>query len=231
MKFALQGEIIFNKDASEAQKDIEEFIEQANAELFIKGVPQESLDDASKIISWNLEGNTLKVKIVSGRRGRAHDALLRMKKPLGQFLGKKYHLGIRKILVNTYKIDISLSGEPWVDDDTGIARMGEVDLGATVIDKILDMPYVSNSEMDENKLIIEFEELNESQLKKHVVDRILKFIKESVKTGSAGIGSTVEVTKPSDELTKKVTKIEPGTVVSTSPKQEFYFQLMKTIPY
>ncbi len=107
MKFTLQGEITFSKDAAEARKDIAEFIEQANTDLFLKGVPQDSLDDASKIVDWNLEGNSLKVEIVSGRRGRAHDALLRMKKPLGQLLGKKYHLGVRKIHVNTYKIDIS----------------------------------------------------------------------------------------------------------------------------
>ncbi|NYB27657.1 MAG: serine--tRNA ligase [Methanobacteriaceae archaeon] len=224
MKFTLQGEITFSKDAAEARKDIAEFIEQANTDLFLKGVPQDSLDDASKIVDWNLEGNSLKVEIVSGRRGRAHDALLRMKKPLGQLLGKKYHLGVRKIHVNTYKIDISLPGEPEADEDTGTIRKGEIDLGATVIDKILDMPYVSSSELTENKLRVEFEELNESQLKKHVVDRVLKFIKESVKTGPAGTESTVEVTKPSDELTKLVTKIEPGTIVSTSPQQEFYFK-------
>ena len=173
MEFTLQGEIIFSKEAEDAQKDIEEFIKQANQELFLKGIPQDSTDDASQIINWDLEGNTLKVKIVSGRRGRAHDALMRMKKPLGQILGSKYHLGVRKILVDDYKIDIPLPEKFKVDE---MVEKGEIDLGATIIDKILDMPYVSNSELTENKLIVEFEPLNESKLKKHVVDRVLKFI-------------------------------------------------------
>lgn len=221
MEFTLQGEIIFSKEAEDAQKDIEEFIKQANQELFLKGIPQDSTDDASQIINWDLEGNTLKVKIVSGRRGRAHDALMRMKKPLGQILGSKYHLGVRKILVDDYKIDIPLPEKFKVDE---MVEKGEIDLGATIIDKILDMPYVSNSELTENKLIVEFEPLNESKLKKHVVDRVLKFIQESVKAGPTGTQTSLEVTKPSDILTKQVTKIEPGTVVSTSPKQKFYFK-------
>jgi len=159
MNFTLQGEIVFSKDAEKAQKDIEGFIEEANQELFLKGIPQDSIRDASKIVDWNLEGNTLKVEIVSGRRGRAHDALLRMKKPLGQLLGSKYHLGVRKIHVSTYKIDIPLSKEPEIDEDTGMIQKGEVDLWATIIDRILDMPYVSHSELVEDKLRVEFEEI------------------------------------------------------------------------
>jgi seryl-tRNA synthetase len=223
MKFILQGEIILSKDAMEAYDDVEKFIKEANRDLFLKGIPQDSQEEASKIINWELEGNTLKVEIVSGRKGRAHDALLRMKKPLGQILGSKYHLGIRKILVNHYQIDISLPRGPEIDQETGMIKEGEIDLWATTIDKILDMPYVSHSEITGDNLRVEFEELNESHLKKHVVDRVLKFIKESVNSRPEGKPG-LEITKPSDELTKKVTKIEPGTVVSTSPKQEFYFK-------
>lgn len=218
MKFTLQGEIIFNKVAEEAREDVKKFIKQANQELFLKGIPQDQRDDASQIIKWKLEGNTLMIKMVSGRRGRAHDALLRMKKPLSQILGPKYHLGIRKIQVNLYVIEIELPKEPEIDETTGMIKKGEIDLWATLIDKIIDMPYVSHSEIADNRLIIEFRDLKESELRKHVVDRVLKFIKES-----AGTGPTLEVTKPSDILTKKVTKIEPGTVVSTSIKQKFLF--------
>jgi seryl-tRNA synthetase len=224
MKFELQGEIIFSKDAEEAAKDIEEFIKQANQDLFLKGIPKDQIEDASKIVEWNLAGNTLNLKIISGRRGRAHDALLRMKKPLSQLLGQEYHLGIRKIYVNQYQIEFPVPREPEVDETTGMIKKGEIDLWATLIDKIIDMPYVSHSEIADNKLVIEFEELKESVLRKHVVDRVLKFIRESVEIGPAGLEKSLEVTKPSDELTKQVTKIKPGTVISTSPKQEFSFQ-------
>lgn len=223
MKFTLKGEITFNKDASEAEEDIKEFIDEANKEIFLKGVPQDQKQDASKIVNWNLLGDKLEVEMKSGRRGRAHDAILRVKKPLTQLLGKKYRLGVRKIIAREYEIEIPIQREPEVDETTGIIKIGEIDLGATIIDKIVDMSYVSGAEIVDNKLIIKFEELNESELRKHIVDRVLKFIKESVPKHGEGELTLEEVTKPSDILTKQVTKIEPGTIVSTGQKQEFFF--------
>ena len=224
MKFTLDGEIIFSKNAEKTRKDIENFIEQSNKDLFLKGIPKDQEEDASKIIEWNLKENTLKLKIISGRRGRAHDALLRMKNPLTKLLGTKYHIGVRKIHVNTYKIELKLPREPKLDTTTGLIKVGEIDLWATLIDRIIDMPYVSHSEIIENKLIIKFENLKESELRKHVIDRVLKFIKESIDSKQAGLKSTVEVTQPSDILTTQVTKIEPGTIISTSSKQKFFFE-------
>jgi seryl-tRNA synthetase len=223
MKFILEGDVILNKEASEARDDIQNFIEQANQEIFQKGVPNDQREDASRIEQWNLESNTLHLKIVSGRRGRAHDAILRIKKPLTQLLGPKYHIGVRKIVVKDYQIEIPIVKEPKLDEKSGIIKVGEIDLDATIIDKIMDMPYVSDSEMVEDKIVIKFEELNESELRKHIVDRVLKFIKESGPESRTKVGSTVEVTKPTDILTKQVTKIEPGTVVSTSQKQKILF--------
>ena len=185
MRFTLEGEIIFSKNVEKALKDIEDFIKQSNQELFLKGVPEDQEEDASKIIEWNLEENALKLKIISGRRGRAHDALLRMKNPLTNLLGQKYHIGVRKIHVDTYEIMLQLPREPELDASTGLIKVGEVDLWATLIDRIIDMPYVSHSEIIENKLVIKFENLNESELRKHVVDRVLKFIKESLESSSA----------------------------------------------
>ncbi len=224
MRFTLDGEIIFSKNAENALKDIDNFIKESNQELFLKGIPEDQKEDASKIITWNLKDNTLKLKIISGRRGRAHDALLRMKNPLTNLLGQKYHIGVRKIHVNNYEIRLQLPRQPELDAVTGLIKVGEVDLWATIIDKIIDMPYVSHSEIIGDKLIIIFEDLNESNLRKHVIDRVLKFIKESVESSSTGLKPTLEVTKPSDILTKQVTKIEPGTIVSTSLKQKFFFE-------
>jgi seryl-tRNA synthetase len=224
MRFTLDGEIIFNKNAENALKDIQNFIKQSNQELFLKGIPENQKEDASKIVKWDLKDNILKLRIISGRRGRAHDALLRMKNPLTNLLGQKYHIGVRKIRVNNYEIKLQLPKEPELDAATGLIKVGEVDLWATLIDKIIDMPYVSHSEIIENKLIIKFEELNESNLRKHVIDRVLKFIKESIESSPTGLKPTVEITQPSDILTKQVTKIEPGTIVSTSLKQKFFFE-------
>ncbi|MEN4018143.1 MAG: serine--tRNA ligase [Methanobacterium sp.] len=223
MKFTLKGEITFSKDASKAEKDIKKFIGEANKEIFLKGVPEDQKQDASKIVDWNLKGDILEIEIKSGRRGRAHDAILRIKKPLTQLLGKKYRLGVRKISAIKYEIIIPLKKAPEVDEATGIIKVGEIDLGATVVDKIMDMPYVLDSSIVENKLIIKFEELDESELRKHVVDRVLKVIKESM--SEPGEEPTLEeVTQPSDILTRQVTKIEPGTVIYSSQKQKFFFE-------
>ncbi len=224
MKFTLEGEIIFSKDAEEAQKDVEDFLKQANKELFLKGIPEDQKNDASKVVDWKLKKNILKLKIVSGRRGRAHDALLRIKKPLTQLLGPKYHVGVRKITVMEYKIEIPLQKESELDEAIGIIEIDKIDVGATIIDKVMDMPYVSDSEITGDKLIINFEELDESKLRKHVVDRVLKFIKESTPGGDSSGVETVEVTQPSDVLTKQVTKIEPGTIIAQSRSHKFFFE-------
>jgi len=223
MKFTLKGEITFSKDASEAEKDIKKFIEEANREIFLKGVPEDWKQDASKIVDWNLKGDVLEIEMKSGRRGRAHDAILRIKNPLTQLLGKKYRLGVRKITAKKYEITIPIKKAPEVDETTGIIKVGEIDLRATVVDKIMDMPYVSDSSIAENKLIIKFEELDESELRRHVVDRVLKVIKESVPE-SVEEPTLEEVTQPSDILTRKVTRVEPGTVIYSSHKQRFFFE-------
>ena len=141
MRFTLEGEIIFSKNAEDTRKDIEEFIEQANSELFLKGIPEDKEEDASKIIYWNLRENTLKLKISSGRRGRAHDALLRMKNPLTKLLGQKYHIGVRKLHVDTFKIELLFPKEPDLDTNTGLIKVGAVNSRATTINTIINMPY------------------------------------------------------------------------------------------
>jgi seryl-tRNA synthetase len=225
MKFTLEGEIILSKNAEQARKDVGDLIKQANQELFLKGIPEDQMDDASQVVDYELEENILKLKIVSGRRGRAHDALLRIKKPLTQILGPKYHIGVRKITVKEYEIEIPLQKESELDETIGIIEIDKIDVGATIIDKVMDMPYVSDSEIIGNKLIIKFEELDESKLRKHVVDRVLKFIKESTPEGHPSeVETTLEVTQPSDVLTKQVTKIKPGTITAKSPLHKFYFK-------
>ncbi|MCC7557352.1 MAG: serine--tRNA ligase, partial [Methanobacteriaceae archaeon] len=196
MKFKLKGKITFSKDAQEAEKDIEKFIDYANHDLFQKGVPEEQKEDASYIKNWNLEDNTLHITIESGRRGRAHDALLRMKKPLLQIMGPKYHVGVRKIHVSEYEIQIPTTRK--------------IDLS--------DMPYVAEFETIDDVIIIKFQDLEEGDLRRHVVDRVIKQVLAETEK------DTVTTEGPSDILTKQVTKIEPGTIVSKSQKQKFFFE-------
>lgn len=154
-------------------------------------------DDASQVVKWNLAGNNLHLEIVSGRRGRAHDALLRMKKPLTQILGPQYHIGVRKITVQDYKIEIP---------------------SPEMID-VSQMPYVETAQFQNGKMVIEFEKLEEGDLRKHVVDRVVKHVlAETERIASA------EDEDADDILTRQVTKIEPGTVVGRSPKFPVFFE-------
>jgi seryl-tRNA synthetase len=190
MKFTLKADIKFSKPAEEAKDDIKEFVENANKELFLKGVPEKQIEDASRIVEWDVNKDTLELKIESGRRGRAHDALLRLKKPLTQLLGPKYHLGVRKITVQAYEIRITTPD------------MVEVE----------DMPYVEEANYQDGEMIIKFQVLEEGDLRRHVVDRVVKQIEGNVQESATDI------------LTRQVTKIEPGTIVSRSQKYTTFFK-------
>ncbi|MEN6328676.1 MAG: serine--tRNA ligase [Methanobacteriaceae archaeon] len=197
MKFTLEAKLTFSKDAEEAHDDLEKFLEEANRELFLKGVPPEQKEDASRVVEWSLEGDTLHLKLVSGRRGRAHDALLRIKKPLTQLLGPKYRLGVRKISVDFYEIRLP--------------AMKMVDVG--------EMPYVQDSSFEDGEMIIKFQKLEESDIRHHVVDRVVKQVQNQ-----AGISEdTPTKVSDTDILTRQVTKIEPGTIVFKGKKQEIFF--------
>jgi seryl-tRNA synthetase len=198
MKFTLEADVTFSKDAEEARNDIKEFLNDANNVLFLKGVPPEQKEDASHVVEWSLERDTLHLKLVSGRRGRAHDALLRIKKPLTQLLGPKYRLGVRKISVDFYEILIP--------------AMELVDVG--------EMPYVEDSSFKDGEMIIRFQKLEESDIRRHVVDRVVKQVQNQagILTDTSAEGSDTDI------LTRQVTKIEPGTIVFRSKKQEIFFE-------
>jgi seryl-tRNA synthetase (EC 6.1.1.11) len=106
MKFKLKGRMILNRNASPATEEIKKFIEKANEDLLLRGSKEEK--EASKITQWELKDKEIRLTIVSGRRVRAHDGLLRLKKPLTQLLGPKYHIGVRKMVVDDYTFSITI---------------------------------------------------------------------------------------------------------------------------
>lgn len=196
MKFILQGEISFSKDAEEAKKDIEEFIKEANKELLLRGVPENQEKEGARISTWKVKGTLLHLEIESGYRVRAHDALLRIKKPLSQLLGKKYHLGIRKIYVRKYKVILPTEN---VDYDIDV--------------ELLDsLPQISDFKIKDKAIIVEINDIEESDLRKHIVNRVIKHVTQKKSE------EKVSADKPSDILTRKVTKATPGEIVSRSKK-------------
>ncbi len=182
LTFDLDGKIIFSKELDdEAKKAVEEILKNADS-IFLRGVPKGKEDEASKIKSYEFEGNTLKLKIVSGTYTRAHEGLIRLRKPLAEKLGRNFRIGVRGIEIDNYVITIE------TDEDKA---------------KKLDGIKVPECEakVEGNKIILAFKNIGESELKRNIIDRAIKFVK-------------MELEKEEEDLTFKVCKIPPGTVVS-----------------
>jgi len=92
--FHLKGSYKTSADAMAARSDIEKFIEEAKNTILQKGVP---VGRGAKIIAWDVKDNSIFLDIESDRYLRAHDAFIRLRKPLAGVLGKVYKIGVRGV--------------------------------------------------------------------------------------------------------------------------------------
>ncbi|ADL59084.1 serine--tRNA ligase [Methanothermobacter marburgensis] len=190
MKFKLKGIIKLSKEVPEAEKDIEEFLKEAEKDILRRGVPEGQEKEASHVKSWELTGDTLKLEMESGRRVRAHDGLLRLKKPLGQLLGPRYRVGVRGVKVEDYTLEM---------DAPGVSE----------IPGLRELPFVEDADISQGIIRVRFQPLDESELRKHVVDRVVKH--------------ALSLVESSQDLTTRVTRATPGEIVARSEKREFFF--------
>lgn len=180
LTFNLKGKLIFSKELDEdAKKEVEEILKNAD-QIFLKGVPKGKEDEASKIINYEFEGNILKITIVSGRYTRAHEGLIRLRKPLAEKLGKNFKIGVRGIEIDNYVITIETEND---------------------MSKKLEGVKVPECEakVEGNKIILIFKNIGESELKRNIIDRAIKFVKSEL--------------EKEEDLTFKVCKIPPGTII------------------
>ena len=215
MKFLLEGTITFNKNIEEAKEDLAKFIAEANGEILLRGIKEGHEEDGAEITKWDIDEDKLHLEIKSGSRVRAHDGLLRIKKPLTQLLGKKYHLGVRKLYVDTYTVKIPV-GEGEYEINTELAK---------------NLPQISEFNIKDNEVIITLKDIDESDIKKQTVNRVIKHIatkkEEEIddKThGEAGKSAAREDTTQEQDLTYRVTKITPGEIIARSPKFDSFFE-------
>ncbi|MCX8206903.1 MAG: serine--tRNA ligase [Methanothrix sp.] len=103
MRFHLEASLRLSGDAANAEGDLAEFFEKQAADLLKKGAPEGM---GARIAGWRIAGDRLEITIESDRYVRAHDALLRLRKPLADVLGRKHRLGIRGIDVSRFEIQI-----------------------------------------------------------------------------------------------------------------------------
>ncbi|WP_297898577.1 serine--tRNA ligase [Methanobrevibacter sp.] len=219
MKFLLKGTITFNKNAEDAEEDIAKFVEEANKDILLKGVKEGHENEGAKITDWNIEGNELKLEIKSGSKVRSHDGLLRIKKPLTQLLGKKYHLGVRKIHIDTYQVTIP-TGE------------GEYEINHQLVK---ELPQIEDFQIKDNYVIVTIKDMNESEIRKQGINRVIKHIstkKEEIKEeNDENVAESRQMASgdPSENLEEKdltftVTKTTPGKIIARSPEFENYFE-------
>lgn len=152
MKFHLEASFRLSADAGDAEKKIEEFFAGA-ADILKKGAAE---GKGARVLGWKLEKDELSVVIESDRYVRAHDAVLRLRRPLAELLGKKYRVGVRGIEVSKYEIEVASN--------------------RSIDHKI---PHVKEMKHDGGVLTLSLD-VDESDLKNQVPDRIVSLLDEKL---------------------------------------------------
>ena len=156
MRFELRGKVVFSKELDrEIIRDIEEVL-KGSREIFLKGVPKGKEEEASRIVDYTFQGRELLLHIVSGRYTRAHEALIRLKKPIMEKIGRKHKVGIRGILIEDYEISIPVKGE-----------VGDI-----------KVPECQGVICEGDRLKLIFRGIGEKELKRNIIDRAIKIVRD-----------------------------------------------------
>lgn len=158
--FHLKGNFRTSADASAAKEDVAKFMEEARTTVLQKGVPD---GRGARILEWNISDNSIYVDIESDRFLRAHDAFIRLRKPLAGVLGKGYRIGIRGIEVEEFMVRLP--------SDQGLNRQ--------------KIPHVRKIEFNEGMITLILE-VGEAELEKKIPDRIISLIEDKIAAQSFG---------------------------------------------
>jgi seryl-tRNA synthetase len=158
--FHLKGTYKTSASAAQARPEIEKFIEVAKSTILQKGVPA---GKGARITGWDVDDSGVFFDIESDRYLRAHDAFIRLRKPLSGVLGKKFRIGVRGIEVREFSVSIP----------------SEEALRSQKI------PYVKKIEFDGVMLTLSLD-VGESELENRVPDRIISLIEDKIAAQSFG---------------------------------------------
>jgi len=149
MRYRGTAEFVLSKPLPrEAINEIPKLIDEFNKNILRRGAKKE--EEAAKIKSWTTKDNTLAFEIVSGTKVRVHVATLRIRKALVKFLGQ-HRIGIRK----TRLVDAEII----LDGDYNITAQ---------------IPFVKEVVKEGGKTIVKLEVLEETELEKPYIDRMIK---------------------------------------------------------
>lgn len=142
----------------------------------------------AKIEESEVIKDKIKLKINGNKYVRAHEAIIRLINPLSDKIGPKHHIGVRGISEINYKIILK-------------NKLAQKDFGE-IRNELEEISEIKSIKKDKNDLILDLSDLSESDFREGVVDRLINLVNE--------------VLEDEEELAEKVTKIEPGTVISSS---------------
>ena len=160
MKFHLEASLRLSGDAAKSEAALSEFFAGA-APLLQKGAPE---GQGAHLTAWKLDGNKIDLTIDSDRYVRAHDALLRLRRPLSELLGKQFRIGVRGLDVSRFDIE--------VESERSIAHK---------------IPYVREIRHEGGRLFLSLDvgpegTLGQSEIENRIPDRIISLLEEKLQT-------------------------------------------------
>jgi len=164
MKFRLKANINCSSSLSGKESEIEVFVDACNTDLLKRGAPRGC---GANISAWHVSAENFEVEIDSDRFVRAHDAQLRFNKEFGKVIGK-YHIGIRGVELEDYKITLEWRDEDWFKNEQ--------------LAKLQKLPFVKSitqSKKEGGKMLLELDlDLDESALDKRIPDRLIRLLED-----------------------------------------------------
>ncbi len=151
MEFKLKSEFTLSSDVTKIKKEITNFLDSFQKNLKKK-------DETIEIKNINFKKDTLFLTIISKANFRPHNALLQLKNNISKEFGKKHHLGVREIKIESYVIIFELEKNPLKDFTIPFAKL-------EIKDKTV-------------KLVLE--ELDEEFLRRNYIDRMINRVHEKV---------------------------------------------------
>jgi seryl-tRNA synthetase len=160
LKLMLECKFSLSEKPQNAEEFLSNLVDEANNVVLVTGIPPNRVKSAAKIIKWQLKGNELQIKVVSGPLVRAPTAVIRFRKLLAEKLGKKFRVGVRGIEIKNFKIEIPIRKPT-----------------RSALERIRKLNYVDTVETENGRLTLNLKALNEAELKRNISERTLTMVK------------------------------------------------------
>jgi seryl-tRNA synthetase len=154
LQFRIKGLFKTSANPTPAKEDILELLKAAQTSILSKGAPE---GKGARLLSADVNDNGIAVELSSGRYVRVHDALLRLRKPLAELLGKGHRIGIRGLDVSEFIVQVP----------------AEMPL------KQMKIPYVNSIEYADGAIVLSMD-VGQSEIENRVPDRIISLIEDKV---------------------------------------------------